>query len=188
MKARAACETLTLACGLLGGCNGPGGNASALEGGTLCAGWSEPGIAFAPSFDDFHSWASAPAAGPDGTTDGLHGAAPMRIYYNAAPPRGASAFPLCTIIVKETEEADVTKRTVFAMVKRGGEFNSPGAVGWEWFSLQNATDGSVNVLWRTTPLTTDTYRNQPIGDCNGCHGAAKPNDYVWDTALQLTSF
>ena len=76
------------------------------------------------------------------------------------------------------------------MVKRGDGYNaSPGANGWEWFSLQNNADGSVTILWRGLVAPPgQTYANQAIGDCNGCHTAAATNDDVWDSALQLTSF
>jgi predicted CxxxxCH...CXXCH cytochrome family protein len=98
-------------------------------------------------------------------------------------------FPVGTIIVKETEEADVTQRTVFAMVKRGGGFNATGAVGWEWFKLGDNADGSATILDRSpAPDWTSPYGAEPVGDCNGCHLLAKSNDDVWDTALQLSRF
>jgi hypothetical protein len=148
-------------------------------------------VAYAQNFNGFHSWSSAPATSKGGVGDGLHGAGPLRVYWNENPPHGSMSFPVGTIIVKETEEADVTQRTIFAMAKRGGAFNSGGANGWEWFSLQNNADGSVEwpPLWRG-PIApgTETYASQPIGDCNGCHEQAVANDYVWDTALQLSHF
>jgi hypothetical protein len=147
-------------------------------------------IAYESSFAGFHSWSSAPATAPDDASDGLHGVGPLRVYLNEAPPHRAKSFPVGTIIVKETEEADVTQRTVFAMVKRGGGFNSAdgGALDWEWFSLRNNSDGTVTQLWRNAPQSSDSYAGQPIGDCNGCHFAARENDYVWDTALELSRF
>lgn len=146
-------------------------------------------VAYASSFDNFHQWSSAPATAADDAGDGLHGLGPLRVYWNEAPPHGATAFPVGTIIVKETEESDVTQRTVFAMVKRGGGFNSGGANGWEWFSLLDDTDGSVTLLWRGVVAPPgQTYANQAIGDCNGCHVQAAANDSVWDSALQLSKF
>ena len=140
------------------------------------------------SFDGFHGWSSATATAPNGASDGLH-VGPLKVYWNASPPSGSTSFPVGTIIVKESEQADVTARTVFAMVKNGGSENSSGAIGWEWFSLQNNADGSVNLLWRGVVAPAgETYANQAIGDCNGCHELAKKNDYVWDTALQLSKF
>ncbi len=169
-------------------CSTGSGDAADAGSSPLCNGWSEPGVAFPANFAGFHSWSNEPAVGPDGSTDGLHGVGPLRVYWNAAPPRGSSEFPRCTIIVKETEETDVTKRTVFAMVKRGGDYNSNGA-GWEWFSLTDDADGTVQVLWGAPqPPAGETYANQAVGDCNGCHMLDKTNDGVWDTALQLSSF
>src|SRR5580704_6231499 len=109
---------------LTGGCGGSGA-------GDSDAGAPDTFVAYASSFDDFHQWSSAPAIAPadagDGAGDGLHGVGPLRVYWNEAPPHGATAFPVGTMIVKETEESDVTLRTVFAMVKRGDGFNSGGA-------------------------------------------------------------
>jgi hypothetical protein len=146
-------------------------------------------VAYASSFDCFQSWSSAPAVAPDDAGDGLHGVGSLQVYWNQTPPHGSTSFPVGTIVVKETQEADPTQRIVFAMVKRGNGYNSGGASGWEWFSLQNNTDGSVNILWRGVVAPAgETYANQQIGDCNGCHTAASANDDVWDEALQLSSF
>jgi len=149
-------------------------------------------IAFASSFDNFHQWASAAATSTgDDAGDGLHGVGPLRVYWNPPPPHGSTSFPVGTIIVKETEEADVTQRTVFAMVKRGDDFNtgSGSATGWDWYSLTDNTDGSVSIDWSgVAPPPGQTYANQAIGDCNGCHTQASANDFVWDTALQLKNF
>jgi hypothetical protein len=155
---------------------------------TIQAGLTEF-VAFANDFDCFHSWNNAAAQADDDAGDGLHGVGPLRVYWNVSPPASSTAFPVGTIIVKETEETDPTARTVFAMVKRGGGFNSSGANNWEWFSLQNQADGSVLILWRgVVPPADQTYAGQPIGDCNGCHTLASSNDYVWDLALQLANF
>jgi hypothetical protein len=148
-------------------------------------------VAYASSFDCFHGWTNtAPASAQDDAGDGLHGLGPLKVYWNQSPPHGATTFPVGTIIVKETEDPDPTQRIVFAMVKRGDGYNAPpGANGWEWFSLQNNADGSVTILWRGLVAPPgQTYANQAIGDCNGCHTAAATNDDVWDSALQLTSF
>src|SRR5580698_4072773 len=64
-------------------CTSAGEDAGDAGSSPLCNGWTEPGIAFAPNFAGFHSWSNAPALGPDGSTDGLHGAGPMRVYWNA---------------------------------------------------------------------------------------------------------
>jgi hypothetical protein len=177
------CGIAVVASVLVGGCGGSGA-------GDTDAGAPATFVAYESNFDDFHQWSSAPAASTgDDAGDGLHGLGPLRVYWNEAPPHGADAFPVGTIIVKETEESDVTARTVFAMVKRGDGFNSGGANGWEWFSLIDNTDGSVSILWRGVVAPPgQTYSNQKIGDCNGCHLSAASNDCVWDDALQLSKF
>jgi hypothetical protein len=147
-------------------------------------------IASAASFEDFCSWKSAPATTPTDASDGLHGLGPLTVYWNQSPPHGATKFPVGTIIVKGNQDPDPTKRVLFAMVKRADNFNSSGAVGWEWYSLQQqaADCSAVTILWgNVTPPAGETYANMPVGDCNGCHEAAG-NDGVWDSALQLTNF
>jgi hypothetical protein len=146
-------------------------------------------VPYAVSFDNFHSWSNAPASAKDDGGDGLHGVGPLHVYWNQSPPHGSKSFPVGTIIVKETENADVTQRVVFAMVKRGDPYNSLGAQGWEWLSLQDNADGGAEILWDGVVAPAgQTYANQAIGDCNGCHGVAVGNDYVWDSALQLSNF
>ncbi len=168
--------------GAVGGCSSS--DADAADGGA-----STSFVAYAASFTNFHQWSNAPASAKDDAGDGLHGVGPLRVYWNQAPPHGSKEFPVGTIIVKETEQTDVSQRTVFAMVKRGGGYNSGGAQGWEWFSLTDNTDGTVTILWRNVVAPAgETYANQSIGDCNGCHALVSSNDYVWDSALDLTNF
>jgi Cytochrome P460 len=145
--------------------------------------------AYAASFEGFHAWSTAVATAPGGASDGLHGVGPLQVYWNQSPPHGATTFPVGTIIVKETQQADPTQRTVFAMVKNGGGYNAAGAVGWEWFSLADNADGTVSILWEGLVAPPgQTYANQAIGDCNGCHAQVADNDYVWDSALELANF
>jgi Cytochrome P460 len=146
-------------------------------------------VAYASSFAGFQNWSTAQATAENDAGDGLHGVGPLEVYWNQAPPHGSTSFPVGTIIVKETEETDPTARIVFAMVKRGDGYNATGANGWEWFSLQNNDDCTVTILWRGLVAPPgQTYANQAIGDCNGCHGLASSNDYVWDSALLLSNF
>jgi hypothetical protein len=142
----------------------------------------------ATAFNNFCTWSSAEAVAPGDASDGLHGIGPLRVYWNMTPAPGSTAFPPGMLILKSSEEADPTKHTIFAMAKVGGGYNSGGAVNWEWFSLQENADCTVNLLWNTVPPSTETYAGQPIGDCNGCHTLAKDNDFVWDEALQLSNF
>lgn len=161
-----------------------------------CSGGSAAGDAGAPAsfvadaadFDCFHKWPSAPAVSANGATDGLH-VGPLTVYWNQSPPHGAKEFPVGTIVVKESQEADPTRRTVFAMVKRGGGFNAAGAVNWEWLSLEDSASCDITILWRNVvPPPGEVYSGTPAGDCNGCHESAKANDYVWDKALTLSNF
>lgn len=163
-------------------------------------------IAQASDFDGFHSWSHAtavpattlpPIDGGDGvdagTGPGDAGAVhpqPLTVYWNMTPPHGSTVFPSKMIIAKETSDTDITARKVFAMVKRGGDFNPNGAVNWEWFELTNNTDGSVNISWRGAQPpggTGDVYASNP-NICNECHLKAAANDDVWSSALQLSNF
>jgi hypothetical protein len=78
------------------------------------------------------------------------------------------------------------------MVKRGCGYNSaPGdADNWEWWSLADNGNCTMTMLWRgPVPPMGESYTGKPIGDCNGCHNmVGGDNDYVWDTALQLSNF
>jgi hypothetical protein len=142
-----------------------------------------PFIAVASSFDGFHSWPSI-AIDTDLAPGDSHLNGPRHVYYNRAPPPGSRAFPVGTILVKETDPGPVTGRTVFASVKRGGDYDPTGDVDWEWFSLQNLADGTESVIWRGAgPSSGGAYGNGLLGGCNACHGSAKATDYVLTTAL-----
>jgi hypothetical protein len=160
-------------------------------------------VAFATDFDGFHSWPSAAAmpspnlppvdaggVGPDGgATDGGVHPVPETEYWKIPSPITGNEFPLRTIIVKETNEADPTARQVFALVKRGGDFNPTGAVNWEWYELKNNADGSVVIGWQgygPPSGSADIYGGNPAV-CNTCHIKAAANDYVWSAALQLSN-
>jgi hypothetical protein len=141
------------------------------------------------AFNGFCSWSSAAAVAPDDAGDGLHGLGPLRVYWNKTPAPGSTAFADGTLIAKSSQEADPTKRTIFAMAKVGGGYNPGGATNWEWYSLQENADCTVTTLWSApAPPSTESYAGQPVGDCNGCHMLVQDNDFVWDTALQLSSF
>jgi hypothetical protein len=152
---------------------------------------SWPYIAETIDFAGFCKWSSAPASPSADASDGVHvGAGPLTIYWNRSPPHGSTQFPVGTIIVKESNEADALDRTVFAMVKRqphGTGYNADGADGWEWMSLQDLGNCNVQRLWRgPSPPVGESYAM--TGACNPCHMQAASNDYVWDDALQLSKF
>ncbi len=118
----------------------------------------------------------------------VHTTGPRKVYINKKPCHGETSFPVGTIIVKEVDMGDIPDRQVFAMVKRGSDFDSAGAVGWEWFELTNVDDTTETVLWHgVAPPLADGYLNLN-GGCNGCHAVNPANDYVQTTGLQLSSF
>lgn len=126
-------------------------------------------------------------AHPDGVTT---------VFVNRVPPHGATRFPLGTIIVRQTETGPRETWEVHAMVKRGGEYNPLGAVGWEYFDLRLPPEGeplAPTVLWRGEGPANegDGYATAAGGvllGCNHCHGAVPENDCVLGVELQLESF
>jgi hypothetical protein len=149
-------------------------------------------IAQEADFSGFCHWESAPATAEGDASDGIHGLGPLTVYMNKKPPSGSHEFPVGTIILKESMQADPSQRVAFAMVKRqatGNTFNATGAKGWEWWSVTDNGDCTISRLWRGAyPPATESYAGNPAGDCNGCHALVAGNNYVWDTALQLSSF
>ncbi len=100
-------------------------------------------IANAQSFSCFRMWSHTPGVGPPGAPQpmmpdgGLH-SGPLTTYINQTPAHGSTSFPVGTIIVKEQDDPALTDRQVFAMVKRGGNYNEAngmGAVNWEFFGV-----------------------------------------------------
>jgi hypothetical protein len=160
------------------------------EGPSGAGGSPEVFVAQVSDFVGFCHWSSAPAAAAGDASDGIHGAGPLTVYWNKRPPPGAREFPVGTIIVKESNQANAADREAFAMVKRqarGAGYNSSGADGWEWFSLKDLGDCGFMRLWRGPNAPGgESYAGMPVGDCNGCHGLVAGNDYVWDEALQLS--
>ena len=145
---------------------------------------SVPFIAVTNDFDGFHTWPSI-ALDDDLAPGDSHINGPRHVYYNHAPPPGSTAFPVGTILVKETDPGPATGRTVFASVKRGGGYDPTGDVNWEWFSLQNLPNGTENILWRGPgPASGGVYGNGALGGCNICHGVAKATDYVFTPQLE----
>jgi hypothetical protein len=151
-------------------------------------------VAFAGNFTGFHTWPSTPGVGPPGAPDpsavtdgGIH-AGTLTTYINQMPPAGSTSFPQGTIIVKEQDQPPLASRQTFAMVKRGGGYDSAGAVGWEWFELQDAADGTASIIWRGVgpPGGMETYGGNPEV-CNTCHAGAQNNDFVWTAGLALSA-
>jgi hypothetical protein len=173
-------------------CGGSGGD-------TTAPNTSGVFIAFGSDFANFRSWqsfdvtkdaadAGIAAADAGAALGTVHPDAKLIEYLNKAPPTGSTTFPVGTIIVKEGTEGPVLNRQYFAMVKRGGGFNSLGSVGWEWFELRNAADGTPGIVWRgVNPPNGEMYGGDPTGGCNTCHVACG-NDSVCAKAVQLAQF
>jgi hypothetical protein len=140
-----------------------------------------PFIAVASDFNGFRSWPShsIESATASGST---HVTGARTVYINEMPPAGASAFPAGTRIVKET----AADGKLFARVKRGGGYNTTGAVDWEWFELQETSGGAVFIVWRGVgPPAGETYGGDPNAGCNTCHRTVPANDYVLSPGLML---
>ncbi len=169
-----------------------------LTGGAVTAGCSSGGgddapvgdtfIAFATNFTGFRDW-TATVIDDGSTPASTHLMGKRVVYLNKAPPPGSTEFPVGTIIVKELEENAAGELQVFAMVKRGGGYNSKGAADWEWFELQDIGDEKVKIVWHGVgPPVGEKYAGDPNGGCNVCHGGAADNDFVQTPALDLDSF
>jgi hypothetical protein len=145
--------------------------------------------AYSPDFVNFRAWDAFHL--PDALELGVvHLAGPKTDYLNERPPPGSTEFPKGTIIVKEVEVGAIPDRQVFALVKRGCNYDAAGAPGWEWFELTNdATGNEPTIRWRGfgPPLGMDIYGGDPNA-CIDCHAGAKSNDYVQSPPLQLPNF
>lgn len=120
--------------------------------------------------------------------DTVHPEGRRIVYLNQTPPSGSAAFPTGTILVKTVAPSDGSTASIFAMAKRGGSYNSQGALGWEWFELQDGSAGATLIVWRgITPPSGEGYGDVVGGACNTCHGLHQDNDYVASAALLLSS-
>lgn len=151
-------------------------------------GTGEVFIALQSDFAPFRTWPVETVP----TTDTGHIAGDRQVYLNANPPAGAESFPVGTILVKTIRWEG--GEDIHAMAKRGGGFNEDGAVGWEWFELALADDGTPVIQWRgASPPEGEAYGSLPgdatdtadtvTGDCNACHAGAADNDFVWTREL-----
>jgi hypothetical protein len=181
---KAAAAALTLGALLAStGCGGGGDADPAAQGGTF--------LAFASAFEGFRAWPSTPLSG-EPIAGSPHTSGPRVVYVNRAPAAGSTAFPVGTVIVKELAGTAAAPAKIFAMVKRGGGFNSAGAAGWEWFELHStsaAPERPVAIVWRGVgPPLGEVYGGDPNGGCNGCHTRARASDFVQTRGLALSSF
>jgi hypothetical protein len=148
-------------------------------------------IAQANDFRGYDQWQHVVVATtPDATG---HNAAPRTVYVSALPGPGQSVWPVGTMLVKTgsgLEAQGQTGNQVHAMVKRGGTYNSDGAVGWEWFELEGEPS-TAQIQWRgESPPSGESY-GCLVADCgtstlvcNDCHGDGT-SDHVLSAALQL---
>jgi hypothetical protein len=142
-------------------------------------------IALGLDFSGYDKWQRFDLG--DHPANNVHLAGNRVVYLNKAPEPGATSFPVGTILVKVVTPPGAALDQIFAMVKRGGEFNSGGAVGWEWFELDAAAPGPV-IFWRgEVPPVTQSYGGGGSGACNECHRDAM-NDFVLAPELSLGKF
>jgi len=116
------------------------------------------------------------------------------IYLNSRPAKGATKFPVGTIIVKHTDgvgDPDNGGPRTFAMVKRGGDYNMNGALNWEWFELvqSDPTDPTSpwQIAWRGLGPSAGGAYGMTDGSCNGCHAQGSANDYVQADVMLLST-
>jgi len=155
------------ALGVLSGCGAP--SSGGTDAGTAAF------IAFKRDFADFLQWEPFQV---EGAADhgGVHFAGARTVYLKERPPAGSAEWPMGTVLVKALDDRSVDPVTgepppLFAMVKRGGDFNADGAKGWEWFGLVMGTDGQPLIEWRGLgPPSGETY-GASQQTCNSCHAA-----------------
>jgi hypothetical protein len=144
-------------------------------------------VAVSEDFRGFHSWDAFDVTG--GAADaGIHDGSNVMEYLSSSPKSGAKEFPLGTIIVKEATGGTIAHE-IFAMVKRGGGYNSV-AHGWEWFDLLPTDDGKDGwtIHWRGFSAPAgDMYGGDINGGCNTCHRDCG-NDAVCAKELALSNF
>lgn len=173
---RIARLVVAASCALLFACSSDSGD----EGSGASTGTTY--LAFATSFKNYKTWEKFPVT--VGDANDVHTMGPRTEYLNKRPAKGATEFPVGTVIVKELETGAEPDRKVFAMVKRGGDYNATGARGWEWFELKNEAGGAVSIIWRGLgPPAGEKYGGDPTGGCNSCHGASKAQDFVNSQSL-----
>jgi hypothetical protein len=151
----------------------------------LCVGLSgcegPPFIALGRDFDGFEQWESFPL----GWAPGLgvsHPPGDRTVYLSRRPPKGSRSFPIGTRIVKTV----AGNERIFAMAKRGGDYNADGAVGWEWFGLAHTPNG-LAIEWRGLgPPSSESYAGDAHAGCNSCHIGSAANDYVHPVDLDLS--
>lgn len=130
------------------------------------------------TFSDFMSWELAAAhQGPDPSLGPAHSGNDTtvlrEVYFKDSQEPQNGIYPLGTVIVKHSHNADQSVNEFTAMTKRGNGFASVSG-DWEWFVLNSdgsiATDNEGNVL---------RGANLMGGMCVSCHAQASDKDYVF---------
>ena len=138
-----------------------------------CGGTPEPDtyVPFAAHFAGYTAWQSHAISGA-AAQELSHLAGDRTVYVKPAPARGATRFEVGTLIVKATQGQ------VFAMAKRGGNYNSDGAVNWEWLELEGTVEQPF-IRWRGIgPPDGEGYGPPGTSACNTCHAGASATDFV----------
>lgn len=154
-------------------------------------------IALTSDFAKFWEWPSKKiAAAGHGATEVVQDqdTIPRSVYLYPGFDDPVTEFPVGTIFVKvmgDSPDSVPPVGKIHAAVKRGGDFNSNGAVNWEWFELAIVDDNEVIIMWRgQEPPDEGGYGSltNPDGetesDCNSCHGGADDHDIVLGEDLQ----
>jgi hypothetical protein len=139
-------------------------------------------IAQTEDFAHYEDWTSFNEDDKHGDGSGT-----TTVYLNKMPPKGATSFPVGTIVVKTMQATDGSMFTIHAMAKRGNGFNAAGARGWEFFELALNPKMVPFWLWRgENPPSGEQYRailsknnveaSTPELKCNDCHGSSSFRD------------
>ena len=162
----------------------------------VLAGCADKGNVFIALDSDFASFRSWPTVALGSEPLPGHPPGPRYGYLSHAAPRGATAFPVGTMIVKTIEPLDMpaTSWEVFAMAKRGGGFNANGARDWEFFRLRIVDDSPVILTRGIFAFDPDSDAGVGYGSggsvlgqlCNSCHGIPESaaTDHVLSEALR----
>jgi len=168
----------------LGACSGSGDNTETSEAG-IGTGADSCFVAYDTNFAGFTQWTSHAYSAPISVGGNIHFAGPRIEYINELPQTGATQFAAGTIIVKEIDGITPDNHHIFAMVKRGCDYNAGGATNWEWFELENDS-GTYSIIWSGASAPPgESYADAGNASCNSCHTTCADNDYVCSPDLQL---
>lgn len=145
---------------------------------------------FIPMQRDFANFREWMAFDLGDITIGGHPPGHQTAYVNYPLEPGERAYRVGTIIVRVIDSGSRPQDwDIFAMAKRGGDYNAAGAVGWEFFILRINADGIPVILGRGLAPTSnqlDPYHQGPGITCNSCHGSpdARTTDSILSPVLQ----